>query len=194
MATIWTLLLDGIKSLIDIVTLDQLHEAIMILWEIWNARNNLAARFWQDWTKARIPTSSFITIEPDFATKWFPPGENIFKCNIDGSWDLASGIILVQDSHGSFIRVRSSRLGRQYDSLMAESLGVREALSWLKEHFAATPIIVEMDNLLVKQALISKPVCPPVSSGFGLYDGCYVVDNRSPSLIHDVVNFDLINN
>ncbi|KAK4738886.1 hypothetical protein R3W88_002583 [Solanum pinnatisectum] len=61
--------------------------------------------------------------------------------------------MLVQDSHGSFIRVHSSRLGRQYDSLMAEALGVRDALSWLKEHFAATPIIVEMDNLLVKQAL-----------------------------------------
>lgn len=59
---------------------------------------------------------SFIVIGPDFATKWFPPGENIFKCNIDASWDLASGIIvsmLVQDSHGSFIRGCSSRLGRQ---------------------------------------------------------------------------------
>lgn len=30
-----------LKSLIDIVTLDQLYEATMILWEIWNDRNNL---------------------------------------------------------------------------------------------------------------------------------------------------------
>ncbi|KAK6804634.1 hypothetical protein RDI58_002418 [Solanum bulbocastanum] len=80
MATIWTLLFDGLKSLIDIKGRSLRPEIVI----------QKAARFWQDWTTVRIPTSSFIVIEPDFATQWFPPGENIFKCNIDSSWDLAS--------------------------------------------------------------------------------------------------------
>lgn len=51
--------------------------------------------------------------------------------------DLAFGItgigMLVRNSRGSFIRACNSRLGRQQDPLMAEELGVREALSWLKD-------------------------------------------------------------
>lgn len=35
---------------------------------------------------------------------------------------------------------------------MAEALGVREVLSWLKQHFAITSIIIEINNLLVKLA------------------------------------------
>lgn len=55
--------LNWLNLLNDIVNLDQLHEAIMILWELWNARNSLVwhqrplqpkvviqklALFWQD--------------------------------------------------------------------------------------------------------------------------------------------------
>ncbi|KAJ8531216.1 hypothetical protein K7X08_026650 [Anisodus acutangulus] len=157
----------------DSVTLGQVHEAIMILWELWNASINSlmwhekslqsevviqkAVRFWQDWTKARTATSSPIASRTDFEIKWFPPDENVLKCNSDASFDLSSGVagvnVLVRDSHGNFIRGRSSQLDRPHGSLMAETLDVREALSWLKEHFTATSIIVEIDIILVKQVL-----------------------------------------
>ncbi|KAK4706668.1 hypothetical protein R3W88_033768 [Solanum pinnatisectum] len=106
---------------------------------------------------ARPPTSISIVIEPYFATKWFSPSENIFKCNIDASRDVASGItgvnMLVQNSHGSFIKGRSSKLCRQDDPLMAKTLGVRKALIWLQQQLIATLIIIEMDNLLGIQVL-----------------------------------------
>uniref|UniRef100_M1BW39 Potassium channel n=1 Tax=Solanum tuberosum TaxID=4113 RepID=M1BW39_SOLTU len=44
-------------------------------------------------------------------------------------------------------------LGRVASPLLAEIIGVYEALSWLKERFSRTRLVVETDNLLVKQAL-----------------------------------------
>ncbi|KAM3340489.1 hypothetical protein P3S68_030360 [Capsicum galapagoense] len=44
-------------------------------------------------------------------------------------------------------------LDRVVSPLLAEIIGVREALTWLKERFSTTKLIVETDNLLVKQAV-----------------------------------------
>ncbi|XP_070007924.1 uncharacterized protein [Nicotiana sylvestris] len=104
-------------------------EAIVLLWEIWNARNNLAwngkiirpkivilraRRFWKEWISTRSD-------------------DNTLKCNIEASYDVNSGRawagMLIRDTHGNFVRGFSTPLEALHDAVMAEILTVREALS-----------------------------------------------------------------
>ncbi|KAK4723288.1 hypothetical protein R3W88_026067 [Solanum pinnatisectum] len=61
--------------------------------------------------------------------------------------------MVLRDHLGQFIAGKTLFLGRDVSPLLAEIIGVREALSWLKERFSRTRLVVETDNLLVKQAL-----------------------------------------
>ncbi|XP_075079961.1 uncharacterized protein LOC142165268 [Nicotiana tabacum] len=111
------------------VTSKKLQEAIVLLWEIWNARNNLAwngkiirpkivilraRRFWKEWISTRSD-------------------DNTLKCNIEASYDVNSGRawagMLIRDTPGNFVRGFSTPLEALHDAVMAEILTVREALS-----------------------------------------------------------------
>ena len=61
--------------------------------------------------------------------------------------------MVLRDQFGQFIAGKILFFGRVASLLLAEIIGVREALSWLKELFNRTMFVVETDNLLVKQTL-----------------------------------------
>ncbi|XP_075091985.1 uncharacterized protein LOC142172111 [Nicotiana tabacum] len=144
----------------------------MLLWEIWNARNNLvwngrtirletiilrANRFWKEWTSTRSDNNIYSVAGPEFVIKWFPPDPGTLKCNIDASYDVNSGRawdgMLIRGTHENFVRGFTTPLEASHDAVIAEILTVREALSWLKMQHHKSPITIEMDCLLAKQAL-----------------------------------------
>nr|XP_016455041.1 PREDICTED: uncharacterized protein LOC107779186 [Nicotiana tabacum] len=164
--------MEWFTALVAAVTKEKLQEAIMLLWEIWNARNNLvwngktmrpetiilrASRFWKEWTSTRSDNNIYSVARPEFVVKWFPPDPGTLKCNIDAFYEVNSGRawagMLIRDTHGNFVRGFSTLLGASHDAVIAEILTVREALSWLKMQHHRSPITIEMDCLLAKQAL-----------------------------------------
>ncbi|KAK6791400.1 hypothetical protein RDI58_010481 [Solanum bulbocastanum] len=61
--------------------------------------------------------------------------------------------MVLRDHLDQFIAGKTLFLGRVASPLLAEIIVVHEALSWLKEWFSRTRLVVETDNLLLKQAL-----------------------------------------
>ncbi|XP_059294595.1 uncharacterized protein LOC132047589 [Lycium ferocissimum] len=113
-----------------------MDEAVMILWSLWEARNNLcwnnkqseptatlyrAKKELEEWRNSNLRDETATATVNTMTTKWELPPLSTIKCNTDASYDIHTG--------------------------------VREALTWLNERFSTTRLIVETDNLLVKQAL-----------------------------------------
>lgn len=82
------------------------------------------------------------------------------KYNVDACFDEISGMagvgIVIRDIAGCFLKDRSVSLGCASSALMAETMGVREALSWVKGRYKDIPVVIEMDCLPVKSALESN--------------------------------------
>ncbi|KAM3218100.1 hypothetical protein P3L10_022629 [Capsicum annuum] len=60
--------------------------------------------------------------------------------------------MVLRNHLGQFINGKTMFLGRVASPLLDEIIGVRDALTWLKEQFSTKKLIMEIDNLLVKQA------------------------------------------
>ncbi|KAM6600853.1 hypothetical protein CsatA_020462 [Cannabis sativa] len=162
------------------------EELLMVLWAIWYARNEVV---WRDksmsaaevillarvvlnqWRNAQqrrmgsllVPTGSREDLE-----HWVKPVMGKIKVNVDGAIFASDGRFgaagVARDSQGRFIEgFTVLRVGR-VDSAMAELVGVKEALSWIKrKHWG--PVDLETDSLVVVQAVQSTMEIP---SPFGL--------------------------
>ncbi|KAJ9189513.1 hypothetical protein P3X46_000796 [Hevea brasiliensis] len=135
----------------------QVQKAIMIAWEIWNARNGIV---WKqkhvEWQLARVSTVSYDPNTVPTVIKWQPPDAGL-KCNVEACFDAATGLagvgLVIRDSNDQFVEGMCKSLGYVQNFLIAEAMGVREALSWVKGRLFNTPLVMEMDCLMVKQAL-----------------------------------------
>ncbi|XP_019182510.1 PREDICTED: uncharacterized protein LOC109177579 [Ipomoea nil] len=80
--------------------------------------------------------------------EWIPPPRNTIKCNVDAavSGNGASFGIVVRDHDGRFVAAKCGRLVGEEDPYMAEVLGAKEALAWLKMQHHSN-IILESDCL-----------------------------------------------
>ncbi|XP_016434662.2 uncharacterized protein LOC107761024 [Nicotiana tabacum] len=186
----------------------EIEEAIMICWEIWNYRNGV---IWNQRTSTvdRIldKAISFINEWPNYAhgqdneenQKWKPPDGLALKCNIDASFNLATGEaragMVVRDRHSEFLRGRSTYIGATFSSMMAEALAVKEALSWLKLHYDDTKIELEMDSLFVKLHWIrsANQVAQALARVADSMSGSMEWNASPPSFIVDALYFDLKN-
>ncbi|KAJ9183789.1 hypothetical protein P3X46_007599 [Hevea brasiliensis] len=149
----------------------QVQKAIMIAWEIWNARNGIVWKqkhvvpytvlqkvhhFLQEWQLARVSMASYDLNTVPAVIKWQPPDAGL-KCNVDACFDAATGLagvgLVIRDSNGQFVEGMCKSLGYDQNSLNAEAMRVREALSWVKGRLFNMPLVMEMDCLMVKQAL-----------------------------------------
>ncbi|KAM6544107.1 hypothetical protein CsatB_008554 [Cannabis sativa] len=164
---------------------DQRKIIAMTCWAIWKARNDcvwkektasvaavtiLASSMLEQWSKAQdkthVPTAAFLS-PADGALSWQKPATGEVKINTDAALfsdpNRYSFACVARDDSGHVLEAISScKLGVVTPEL-AEAMGVREALSWLKKK-GWNRVTIESDSLTVVQALRSSL---PMSSYFG---------------------------
>ncbi|KDP20130.1 hypothetical protein JCGZ_05899 [Jatropha curcas] len=104
---------------------EQRRRVFMVAWELWRNRNQIV---WLDGRRS---------------TAW-PPMGNVLKVNVDVAWVGDS----VRTGLGWILRDRQCFcLGGVMCGVnsVAELLGIREALSWLKNVFSSREVVVEND-------------------------------------------------
>ncbi|XP_074336668.1 uncharacterized protein LOC141673834 [Apium graveolens] len=159
------------------------HEEIvaicLVLWGIWNWRNKRVwqnqfinpsiamestFRMYKDWKSARKSGGTERTMSNtgvSILKKWQPPDPRELKLNVDASFfpdqrSFSVGMVL-RDQEGSFVAGKCISLPRPATVMEAESIGVREALSWMKEQ-PERRVTLETDSLLVTRAVLGGTV------------------------------------
>ncbi|KAM6585157.1 hypothetical protein CsatB_012159 [Cannabis sativa] len=162
----------------------------MVCWAIWCARNDL---IWQQrsrsvkdvvnfanssldqWLKAqgkgKIPLLSPLK-DGDGAELWLKPSIGI-KLNVDAAIFESSSKhgfgCVVRDTEGTLTAAFAGVKTGSVSPELAEAMGIREALSWLKNH-PFSQAIVETDSLVCAEAIRSAEV---FASSFGsVVDDC----------------------
>ncbi|KAM6573036.1 hypothetical protein CsatB_012436 [Cannabis sativa] len=162
------------------------EELLMVLWAIWYARNEvvwrdksmsaaeviLLARVvlnqWRNAQQRRMGSLLGPTGSREDLEHWVKPVMGKIKVNVDGAIFASDGRFgaagVARDSQGRFIEGFTVLRVGCVDSAMAELVGVKEALSWIKrKHWG--PVDLETDSLVVVQAVQSTVEIP---SPFGL--------------------------
>ncbi|KAM6598685.1 hypothetical protein CsatA_018294 [Cannabis sativa] len=160
-------------------------DAAMISWSIWTTRNEL---IWQNKSRnakevvksARLvldqwkvvnfesPNAYFATGDALGSKLWRKPDQSTIKVNVDGAifedqQKFGFGYI-ARDCFGALIEaVSGSRRGYVLPEI-AEIIGIKEALSWIKNK-GWGKVVVESDSLVAVQAIQSSIHMP---SQFGL--------------------------
>lgn len=167
------------------MTVSQLELTAVILWEIWQNRNNVvlnakhkpssfiiqsAVDLLSHWQAAHAHSTKFI-VSPNLlnSQKWMKPPVHFLKCNVDAAIFSSKGYAgfgcIIRDHLGYVIAATHGRLPGIQNPSLAEALGIREALSWIKS-LNLSNILVESDALLIVKALNS--FSPDSSSSVGL--------------------------
>ncbi|KAF2312495.1 hypothetical protein GH714_034875 [Hevea brasiliensis] len=116
------------------------------------ARNSL-----YEWRNARQVLNQPAPHRQDVVTiKWKPPDVGHVKCNFDAVLNHSSRTAgygaVIQNSDGQWVMGKATRLVRTSDPILAEALGFKEVLSWLKG-LALSNVQVESDCLQVVNAI-----------------------------------------
>uniref|UniRef100_A0A803QSB3 RNase H type-1 domain-containing protein n=1 Tax=Cannabis sativa TaxID=3483 RepID=A0A803QSB3_CANSA len=160
------------------------EDAAMLLWRIWTARND---QLWNNksttvleviqsartnlgtWQNAQS-NGSFPLLNVNFGNgkeHWTKPISTKLKINVDGAIfesENRFGFGFIRDSTGKFVQaVSGSRLGVVSPEI-AEVVGMKEVLSWIKT-MQVTDVEVETDSLVTVQAINGSVQIP---SQFGL--------------------------
>ena len=154
--------------------LDVVNMTTMIVWNLWNNRNNLVWNnksnnaYWiislavnnlSQWQHARIMSNSQrrMTIT-NISTRWTKPEARWHKCNVDAavfSHDNCIGIgCIVRDEDGRMVTAKNSKVCGDVNSATAEAISCRKALSWLK-YLGFNKVIIESNAQVVVQAMLS---------------------------------------
>ncbi|KAH9670971.1 reverse transcriptase domain-containing protein [Citrus sinensis] len=157
---------------------DDCNIAMMICWRIWIHRND---KIWNQ------KNGSVLQLAHG-AVSWEKPEFGWVKCNVDAAVFASQGRIglgcVIRNSEGEFLAARCVGRHGAFSAREAEALGIREALSWLKE-YKLPCVIVEMDCLQVFQALTEGFSGP---NGFGLI----IEDCRELALVLGEVKFSFV--
>ncbi|ONK67926.1 uncharacterized protein A4U43_C05F5270 [Asparagus officinalis] len=171
----------------------------MTCWAIWNNRNEIvwqarsftvskalwiACNLLEQWRKENVvPPLATGETETANNSKWSPPAAGKFKLNVDAAVftnQRKCGLgFIIRDDQGSFVAARATQVHGIIDPALAEALGVREALSWLKSNFPQVHEI-EMDAITVYNALHRDE---PDFSYFGLIiEDCLSLARNIPNI------------
>ena len=149
----------------------------VVLWAIWIQHNNrywngshesavrtvyLALEFLFDWISIQESAKTVSQVIPfPVQQHWQRPLPGFVKCNIDAAVFLEEGKsswgIVVRDSQGLFLHAASRVVNDLFHVRELETLGLREALSWIKQ-LGFERVIFETDSLQVVQALQNRDV------------------------------------
>ncbi|KAM6553480.1 hypothetical protein CsatB_014242 [Cannabis sativa] len=160
--------------------------AIMICWALWKSRNKLV---WEKKTSAptQVIHSAWTTLDhwrtaqdktsllslsllqhDNNIERWTKPDSDTVKLNVDGALferESAYGFgIVARDSTGHIVDLRATYQGGNYPAEVVEALGIKEALSWLKDK-GWNKVDMETDSMVTVQAIFSNQI---MSSTFGL--------------------------
>uniref|UniRef100_A0A803Q660 Reverse transcriptase n=1 Tax=Cannabis sativa TaxID=3483 RepID=A0A803Q660_CANSA len=159
---------------------------VMLCWSLWKARNTLVwdkktssppqivSSAWtilDHWIKAQDKMSLLSPSTLDVGNNfehWTKPTDNMIKINVDGATfetenEYGYGIVAC-DSEGNVIDFVAKYFHGSFPAEVVEALGIKEALSWIKDKGWST-IEVETDSLLTIQAVFSQQ---QMTSVFGL--------------------------
>ncbi|XP_030494627.2 uncharacterized protein LOC115710402 [Cannabis sativa] len=160
-------------------------EAAMLCWSIWNTRNEVQ---WQNknrialevvrsarhvlgqWkiTKFESPNALFATGDTTNSNCLRKPDVFTVKVNVDGATFEAHQKFgfgcVARDSHGKLIEAISGSRWGCVSAEIAEVIGIKEAISWIKRKGWGA-VVIESDALVVVQAINSSAHMP---SQFGL--------------------------
>ncbi|XP_012085858.1 uncharacterized protein LOC105644961 [Jatropha curcas] len=143
----------------------------MLLYQIWFARNKLvwqqqiaspysvvtaAACGLRDWLSHQVRSSSRHTVLGQILPRWIAPPEGAVKCNVDATiYTLDNKFsygAVIRDHRGSFIKAVSGYSSGLCSPRVAETIAMREVLSWLRSlHLGLT--IIETDCLQLVNAV-----------------------------------------
>lgn len=145
---------------------------LTICWRLWGARNQEVwnnvtvnhatifreARTYLDaWKEIHCKTTATKTALQ--MEKWKKPPENILKLNVDAALDNNSRTtgfgFIIRDHNGLFVAAAGMNCNGLYHPKMAEAIGIREALNWIKS-LGVTKVQVESDALTVIQNINSQ--------------------------------------
>ncbi|KAM6569414.1 hypothetical protein CsatB_017399 [Cannabis sativa] len=117
----------------------------VLCWAIWNARNDVTS-----WSGLRAD---------DGAEHWTVPSVNSIKVNVDaalfdGGNRYGCGLV-ARDHFGMLIEGKMALFSGSVTPKVAEAIGIREALSWIKRH-NWQQVTLETDCLTVVQAIRSE--------------------------------------
>ena len=164
-------------NIYDVWSADKRQFGAMLCWTIWKCRNDLiwnqqcmevqeailsARVVLSQWKEAQDKCfdRSWGLLHPDDGSElWTPPKENETKINNDaavfGSSNRYSYAFAARNHKGELIEARSSCKEGYTVPECAETMGIREALSWIKDK-NLSGVIVETDCLVAVQAIRSS--------------------------------------
>ncbi|KAM6561787.1 hypothetical protein CsatA_031026 [Cannabis sativa] len=169
--------LDWCWGVFQHATSDQLCLMATICWAVWGARNDLvwngkavhpdnvvefAKKYLDQWKNARQSDfdTSYSTFQAgDGNEHWCPPHSDSIKINVDAALferNRSYGFGLVaRDSNGLLIEGHTALVYGAVELVLAEVLGIKEALSWIKEAKWQN-VTLESDCLCAVQAIRSS--------------------------------------
>ena len=161
--------------------MDELLKVCTVLYGIWLGRNNKVwenkttpgsivtescFRWVNEWREARSQvkdnrSQTQLAVDGN-SRKWNPPDHGMLKINVDASWfegaDTCSVGMVLRDHEGNFIEGRNMTLPQTSTVFEAESIGVKEALSWVSSR-GERKVIVETDSKLTADAINGHREC-----------------------------------
>lgn len=153
-----------------------LCKIIVLLWNVWRARNNVIQRgaawnslsiskqidsTWEEWCPVISSTKVRGTMtSPTIPTNvWKPPDIDWLKCNVDAALfkeenKVGYGLVL-RDDQANFVAAKGGLLPCVFDPGIAEAYACREALRWIWAK-KLTKVVIESDSAETVKAIQFK--------------------------------------
>lgn len=144
--------------------------ALSIIWHIWNARNkklwqgivlspeaiiHAALSFLSAWQAVQSSQLRVGVVPSTSPSRWIAPPFNWFKCNFDAARFVVSNSsgfgCVVRGASGNFIAAHAAAAPGLHDAFLAEVLGFRGTLTWIRS-LHIDNIIFESDSQLLVRA------------------------------------------
>ena len=168
-----------VSNLITHQYTEELCLAFMVCWALWSHLNNIVWRNqrwttyqllsfagktltkWRQAQQCKVMTQKSLEMPNSMPIRWNKPPYNWTKLHVDAAIfnngsSTGLGCILC-DHEGTFLAAISVNKQIRLQPREAEALSVREALHWIRIQ-SLSNVIVEMDSLLVFQAITSSGI------------------------------------
>uniref|UniRef100_A0A803P6E9 Reverse transcriptase zinc-binding domain-containing protein n=1 Tax=Cannabis sativa TaxID=3483 RepID=A0A803P6E9_CANSA len=140
---------------------EKLSRVVMLCWAIWSARNDFL------WKNRARSVKSVVDFAQSSLHQFLKAQGRSIKLNVDAALfeqDLKHGFgCVIRNTDGDLISVFAGAKQGKVTPEIAEAMGIREALSWLKNH-NYSHATVESDSLVCVAAIRSNE---KLKSGFG---------------------------